>query len=110
MIFIDAISREQKLFSKSRMLLHEFAERIGLTKDNFNDHPSLPHYKLNRRTKAEAIKHKAKIADTMVINGAIVFWKDEDDISEYERSNLKLFLNECIENEKPKRLSKPIGE
>lgn len=111
MIFIDLISKKSKLFSKSKEILHEFAERVGIPRSDFRDHANLPHYILNRRTRSLAIQNKARITDCYVIFGAIVFWKDSGDCTEYDRANLKIFLDECEKVErKSNRTTKSIGE
>ncbi len=51
--------------------LHQFAERIGLRRERFQNHPSHPHYDLRPDKRAQALRMGAKEATIREVVGAV---------------------------------------
>ncbi len=84
MIYVDALLPARWRYRKSCHLftdgnvaeLHEFAERLGLRREWFQDRPRLPHYDLTEAKRRQAIKLGAveatrqKVVETMRRNAS----------------------------------------
>jgi len=72
-VYVDDMRTPYKGMLMSHMIadtldeLHEMADKIGVSREHFQDKPGLPHYDISQKKKALALKHGAANVPTRVL-------------------------------------------